>query len=70
MTKPTEEQISAGQDYIQFYQAGFLDAWRKSHKGRLNYKELNLKCLRGFEKRFMTKIQKNIDKKEDKQNES
>jgi len=56
----------AGQDLTQMYQAGFFDCWRLLHKGRLNYKELNLKCLKSFEKRFIKRIQKEVDKKRGK----
>lgn len=54
------EARQAGQDYIQFYQAGFRDACeiyaQVKLKSKWQFKKVNEECKKAFELRFIKKI--------------
>lgn len=65
--KASEEAVKDYEAFIQAHQAGFLDAWKLSHKNwksKAGNSELNKEWKKAFYKRFGKPIENEIKKGE------
>lgn len=60
-TLKKQEIIVQANQYIEFYKAGFLDAYRIAKGKMLNWDLISKKCAKCFEKRFNKRKQEDGD---------